>query len=538
MNNKRSPIEQFLLVVVLALVGFQLSQYFFGSKKNTDSVKPRVAPALDKAFADLDSGSKEKAATEVTKLQKEIEANSSDDYSAWAHLRMGLLKQYVLRNDTEAVKAYDGVINRHQNKDVDAQAIYQKGDLLWRQSEQERGAAKTADPAKAPAITAQQITDKYWLAASTLEQISLRARGHQDFLNVKIRVPSSTAYHGDPLVPPSSWEVLSLTQLRGNLSDPDPRAILTRVDEYYATTPALMGLVDLHGLFDATVKLFGSQPSYSYGLALLLLAIITRTLMQPFIKKQYDSMKGMSVIAPEMKKIQEKYKNKSDAEAQRKMMQEIRALQKAHGVNPMGCGLSMLVQMPVFFFFVLPLINHYQAKLELVGAHFGWVQSLARPDIPLLVLYAISMFISVRLSSTPPADEQQRQMQKMTTLMAPLFAIILWSYPSAFILYWLAYNVVSMLFQWRMMKKAEPEKNLIKTLIGTNPPLVTSVVSEAPAAGALPSRPKKGGKATSAETLSPAGEKLLAKTSVEVKDESKKNNRSGSGSQRARRRRR
>lgn len=538
MNNKRSPIEQFLLVVVLALVGFQLSQYFFGSKKNTDSVKPREAPALDKAFAGLDSDSKEKAVTEVTKLQKDIEANSSDEYAAWAHLRMGLLKQYVLRNDTEAVKAYDGVINRHQNKEVDAQAIYQKGDLLWRQWEDAQAASSRAGSAKAPLVTAQQIKDKHWAAASTLEQISLRARGHLDFLNVKIRVPALAAYHGDPLALPSSWELLTLTQLRGNLPDPDPRAILTRVDEYYASTPALMGLVDLHGLFDATVKLFGSQPSYSYGLALLLLAIITRTLMQPFIKKQYDSMKGMSVIAPEMKKIQEKYKNKSDAEAQRKMMQEIRALQKSHGVNPMGCGLSMLVQMPVFFFFVLPLINHYQAKLELVGAHFGWVQSLARPDIPLLVLYAISMFISVRLSSTPPADEQQRQMQKMTTLMAPLFAVVLWSYPSAFILYWLAYNVLSMIFQWRMMKKAEPDKNLVKTLIGGAPPLATSLSNETPTPGALPSRPKKGEKAALAAAEAANGEAPVAQASGEVKDESKKNNRGGSSAQRARRRRR
>jgi membrane protein insertase Oxa1/YidC/SpoIIIJ len=148
------------------------------------------------------------------------------------------------------------------------------------------------------------------------------------------------------------------------------------------------------------------------------------------------------------------------------------------------------------------------------------------------------MFISVRLSSTPPADEQQRQMQKMTTLMAPLFAVVLWSYPSAFILYWLAYNVLSMFFQWRMMKKAEPEKNLVKTLIGGAPPLATNLSSETSAPGALPSRPKKGEKAAQGEATVAKGEKPVAQVNGEVKDESKKNNRSGSGAQRARRRRR
>jgi hypothetical protein len=76
--------------------------------------------------------------------------------------------------------------------------------------------------------------------------------------------------------------------------------------------------------------------------------------------------------------------------------------------------------------------------------------------------------------------------------MSPLFAIVLWSYPSAFILYWLAYNVVSMVFQWRMMKKAEPTKDLVKTLLGTGQPaLAVAGAGSTPAAtGALPSRPK------------------------------------------------
>jgi YidC/Oxa1 family membrane protein insertase len=322
---------------------------------------------------------------------------------------------------------------------------------------------------------------------------------------------------------------------------------LGRVDEHYSKTP-------LYVIFDTVVKWFGSQPAYSYGLALLLLAVVTRTVMQPFIKKQYDSMKGMSVIAPEMKKIQEKYKGKSDPESQRAMMSQIRALQKAHGVNPMGCGLSMLIQMPVFFFFVLPLINHYQARMELVGAHFGWIPSLARPDIPLLVLYAVSMFISVRLSSVPPTDEQQKNMQKMTTLMSPLFAIVLWSYPSAFILYWLTYNLVSMVFQWRMMKKAEPTKDLVKTLLGTGTAAlaVAGVGSTPSVAGALPARPKaEGGKSKNDKSAKKAQKKeepeepfdsnisaLDATPGNNGSNGSAKNGASKSGSQRARRRRR
>jgi YidC/Oxa1 family membrane protein insertase len=512
MNNKRSPIEQFLLIALLGFAAFTLSQQFFGNKnqKQGDQVAARVAPALNQAFDKLQNGSAPEqtaALAEIAALQKKIDANEKDDYAAWAHLRIGLLQQYALKNSKAAIKAYDVVINRHKNEAVDAQALYQKGDLLWRQAQAARDAigstpddappagssvensatagSATANSASETSLSTAQIAQLETDAAYALEQLPVRGRGHKAFLDTKILVPDAASHRGDPLSVPQKWEEMTLLQLRGEPDSPATRSILSRVDEHYSKTP-------LYVIFDTVVKWFGSQPSYSYGLALLLLAVVTRTLMQPFIKKQYDSMKGMSAIAPEMKKIQEKYKGKNDPESQRAMMQQIRALQKAHGVNPMGCGLSMLIQMPVFFFFVLPLINHYQARLELVGAHFGWIPSLARPDIPLLVLYAVSMFISVRLSSVPPTDDQQKQMQKITTLMSPLFAIVLWSYPSAFILYWLAYNVVSMVFQWRMMKKAEPTKDLVKTLLGTGQPaLAVAGAGSTPAAtGALPSRPK------------------------------------------------
>ena len=551
MNNKRSPIEQFLLIALLTFSAFTLYNSFFG-KKDTSSTPARTAPTLSKAFEGLDPATgkapTEKAAsTEIAELQKKIEASPKDEYAMWANLRVGLLQQYVLRNAIQARDSYDLVINRHKNEPVDAQALYQKGDLQWRQ------AVGGKDKDGSTPLKAEQIETFKSEAVYAFDQIQTRGRGDQDFLNTKIYVPNSESHaKGQPLDLPVQWEQLSFTQLRGEAPGVGTRGVLSRVDEYYSTTP-------LYKIFDTVVKWCGAQPTYSYGLALIILALVTRTVMQPLIKKQYDSMKGMSIIAPEMKKIQDKYKGKSDQAAQVKMMQEIRALQKEHGVNPMGCGISMLIQMPVFFFFVLPLINHYQAHLELAGASFGWIKSLARPDIPLLVLYAISMFISVRLSSTPPADDQQRQMQKMTTLMSPLFALVLWSYPSAFILYWFTYNVLSMIFQWRMIKKAEPQKDLVKTLMGTNPAPVLADGSTPDSSGALPSRPgsekngsEKNGRVkavenslenatpfeTSTELLNATPPNGLSKNGAAKNGAGKNGAASGSGSQRARRRRR
>lgn len=505
MNNKRSPFEQLLLVALLTFGAFTLYNQFYGPK-NTSAAPPRTAPALSKAFEGLDPAtgalpSEKAATTQIADLQKKIEVNKSDEYAMWAHLRVGLLQQYVLRNAIQARESYDLVINRHKTETVDAQALYQKGDMLWRQATNGKTDATASTPSTD--LNATQIEDLKKNSVWALEQIPTRGRGHQAFLDTKIFVPDADSHRsGNPLNLPKKWEQLSLTELRGESQTPGTRGILSRVDEYYSRTP-------LYKIFDTVVKWYGQQPTFSYGLALITLALVTRLVMQPLIKKQYDSMKGMSVIAPEMKKIQDKYKGKTDQPSQVKMMQEIRALQKEHGVNPMGCGLSLIIQMPVFFFFVLPLINHYQARMELDHASFGWIKSLAHPDIPLLVLYAISMFISVRLSSTPPADEQQRQMQKMTTLMSPLFAIFLWSYPSAFILYWITYNVLSMIFQWRMIKKSDPKKDLVKTLMGVTP---EGVVASAPASAALPSRPSD--KKTGNNKAGKTNEKTVEKTEV------------------------
>jgi len=557
MNNKRSSFEQMVLVALLSFSAFWIWNKFYGPQQIT-GVPPRAALTLSKAFEGLEPATEklptakpatkpvvkltEKAASaQIADLQKKIEVNKSDEYAMWAHLRVGLLQQYVLRNSIQARESYDFVINRHKTEPVDAQALYQKGDLLWREAT--LGKSDSGKGGSTP-LTATQVEALKTEAVHALEQIPTRGRGHQAFLDTKIFAPDAASHReGNPLDLPKKWEELSLTQLRGESQTPGTRGILSRVNEYYSPTP-------LYKIFDSVVKWYGQQPLYSYGLALITLAMVTRIVMQPLIKKQYDSMKGMSLIAPEMKKIQDKYKGKTDQAAQVKMMQEIRALQKAHGVNPMGCGLSMIIQMPVFFFFVLPLINHYQARMELDHASFGWIKSLAHPDIPLLALYAISMFISVRLSSTPPADEQQKQMQKMTTLMSPLFALFLWSYPSAFILYWITYNVLSMFFQWRMIKKADPNKDLVKTLLGTAP---EGALASTPVAAALPSRPNSGKNKTgktevvALEKESPfealngaANETLNGDLNGAAKNGTSKNGASGStsGSQRARRRRR
>ncbi len=208
--------------------------------------------------------------------------------------------------------------SRHHgtNDAIDAQAIYQKGDMLWREAK----GVPTYD------------------AATTLETLLQKSRGDQKFnaLKIYVQTPDSTA-------DAPRFTQKTVLQVLGGPGNTDPNSVLHRVDSYYQTT-------GLYQAVDKMVHFFGNQPPYSYGLTILFFAVCTRVLMQPLTKKQYDSMKGMQVIAPEMKKIQEKYKGKTEQQAQMTMVKEIQDLQRRHGVSPMmGCGLG-LIQIPIFFY--------------------------------------------------------------------------------------------------------------------------------------------------------------------------------------------
>ncbi len=488
-NNQNSSGQQTFRFLLLFLASFFLIRSFFAPGNKTNPAAPRPAPTLEAAFKGVDPAQppilqKDAAQTELTTLGTQIggleakpqpgfwarmltpsasDPKETDEYSYWARLRAGLLRQYALKDANGAVQMYDQVVNGansgtpEQNR-IKAQAIFQKGDLLWHTTKP--GDAKRQD------------------ATAALEQLVHQGRGALHLLDLNILVPqpapSSTKDEAQAVLNPTGFRSIRVRDFRGTAAQPDPEGLPDRVDVAYQGTP-------FHQVFDAVVRLFGNNPNFSYGLAILFFAVALRLILQPLNKMQYASTRGMAAISEEMKAIQAKYKDKPDMQMQ--AMKEIRALQKAHGVNPtIACGLG-LVQLPIFFFVVYPLIQHYEAKMQLAGASFLWIHSLTQPDYPLLAAYAISQFLSFRLSSTPPADAQQAQMQGIMSFMMPLtIPFFLKDYPSAFTLYWMMFNVLSTAFQYRMVKSYDPNHNFVRALMRSP---FTATVEES-----LPSRPQ------------------------------------------------
>jgi YidC/Oxa1 family membrane protein insertase len=226
-----------------------------------------------------------------------------------------------------------------------------------------------------------------------------------------------------------------------------------------------LGKVIDFGYFDLLAKpllwfmnfIFSLIPNY--GVAIIILTIVTKVVLWPLGNKSYKSMNEMKRLQPLMAEIREKYKN------DKKMMnQETMALYRTYKVNPMGGCLPMVLQIPVFFALYRML---YQA-IELRHAPFiFWINDLSAPDrlfhfsfsipfmqppfgIPVLTIIMGATMLLQQKMSPPPGDPTQA---KMMMFMPIVFTFIFINFSSGLVLYWLVNNILSIAQQYYIQKK-------------------------------------------------------------------------------------
>ena len=213
--------------------------------------------------------------------------------------------------------------------------------------------------------------------------------------------------------------------------------------------------------FFAVVLVWIHDNVYSnYGVAIIILTIMLRLLTYPLTQRSMKSMKRFGAIAPEMKKLQEKY---PDDKA--KMQEELMALYKRKGMNPLtavggGC-VPMLIQMP----FMIALYYALRASIELRHAPFIlWINDLSAPENfldvfgipirPLPLMMGVSMLLQQKLTPTPSADPQQKQMM---TMMSIMFIFLFYQFPSGLVLYWFVSNLLGIAQQLLVNRQPQPE---------------------------------------------------------------------------------
>lgn len=179
---------------------------------------------------------------------------------------------------------------------------------------------------------------------------------------------------------------------------------------------------------DAFARWFGN----SYGLAILLLTIIVRTLILPLTLKQYRSSKAMQKLQPQMAEIKKKYKDNPQ-----KQQEETMKLFQTHGVNPLAGCLPLIVQMPIF----IALYNAIYWNKDIRTHEFlGLMLGEPSPWYFLPLLAAATTFIQSKMM-----QKQQTQAMPGMSMILTIFPVLIFvmsmSFPAALPLYWVFSNL-------------------------------------------------------------------------------------------------
>jgi YidC/Oxa1 family membrane protein insertase len=179
---------------------------------------------------------------------------------------------------------------------------------------------------------------------------------------------------------------------------------------------------------------------HNWGWAIAIQTLIINLALLPLRISSMKSALKMQKVAPQIKAIQEKYKKYSMRDPRKQEMnQEVSALYKAEGVNPVGGCLPMVIQMPFLFAYYSML----GAALDLRQAPWLWIRDLSSPDpwhlLPIGII--ITMVLTQRMTPQPGMDPSQ---QKMMTFMMPLMlGVISWNLAAGLCLYWSEGNLIA-----------------------------------------------------------------------------------------------
>ncbi|MFE9686509.1 membrane protein insertase YidC [Streptomyces sp. NPDC002701] len=239
----------------------------------------------------------------------------------------------------------------------------------------------------------------------------------------------------------------------------------------FITTPVSWVIVQFHSVYGA---IFGPDTGWAWGLSIVSLVILIRICLIPLFVKQIKATRAMQTLQPEMKKIQERYKNDKQRQSE-----EMMKLYKETGTNPLSSCLPILAQSPFFFalyhvlnsiasndtigvinnrllesaqkahIFGAPLAAKFtdsESKVQALGSSITDVRVVTAI---MIVLMSFSQFYTQRQLMTKNVDTTVKtpfmQQQKMLMYVFPImFAVFGINFPVGVLVYWLTTNVWTM----------------------------------------------------------------------------------------------
>ena len=200
------------------------------------------------------------------------------------------------------------------------------------------------------------------------------------------------------------------------------------------TANILQPLIDVA---NTVLQFFHDDVGLSWGMSIIALTVVTRALLIPLTFKQLKGMRALQALQPQMKELQEKYKND-----RQRLQQEMMRIYRENKVNPLASCFPLLAQLPIFITLFFLLRDELPDDILPGEESFLFISDLTAKAtggelIALIVLYVGTQLISGLVMSIT-ADKSQRILLFMLPL---IFVPFILSFPAGLILYWITTNV-------------------------------------------------------------------------------------------------
>ena len=325
------------------------------------------------------------------------------------------------------------------------------------------------------------LTDKYWAAAVIPDQGEAVEASFSGSGGAPVIYQAGFAgTEGRTLAPGASSEFTSrvfagaketatLDKYQANLGIKKFDLLIDWGWFYFITRP-------MFWLLDRIYKFVGNM-----GVAILCITVLVRLLVFPLANRSYRAMAKMKTAQPQITAIRDRF-----PDDKHKQQMEIMALYKREKINPLSGCLPVLFQFPVFFALYKVLVITIEMRH---APFFGWIKDLSAPDptnifnlfglipfdpaqIPVFgpylaigvwpLIMGITMFIQMKVNPEP-TDPMQKQ---VFTWMPVIFTFTLGSFASGLVIYWSWTNILSVIQQTAIMKRAGAKIELWDNLTG------------------------------------------------------------------------
>jgi YidC/Oxa1 family membrane protein insertase len=234
-----------------------------------------------------------------------------------------------------------------------------------------------------------------------------------------------------------------------------------------ATNP----LQPLINAFEWILLRFHDTIGFGWGLSIIALTVLVRACLLPLTFKQFKSMQALASHAPEMKKLQERFKNDKE-----RLNQEMMKFYRENKINPFASCLPLLAQLPVFLslFYMLRKDLRFDICPEVQAAHgappanpvpcgeggdagFLFIPDLTDKATGYVLAILIVLYVGSQLFSTLLMSTTQDRTQRMIFLALPfLFVAFIINFPAGLLVYWITTNLWTIVQQMIIRKRLGP----------------------------------------------------------------------------------